>query len=91
MPTTEQIYAALEADGHRSYPAIGSMWQDNRHTWLPEGRRRLARVTGIWKIQSGWSVVFDAWTAGADDREESNSARQYLNHFMNNFTPVEGQ
>lgn len=67
MPTdTATLAAALVADGYDPPPAPGQVWQDNHASYLPEGHRRLVRLTSIALTVSGWKCQVTSWTVDAD-------------------------
>lgn len=63
---TASLAAALVADGFNPPPAIEQLWEDIHAAWLPEGHRRLVRLTSIALTVSGWQCQVTSWTVDED-------------------------
>ncbi|MCW2897890.1 MAG: hypothetical protein JWO67_155 [Streptosporangiaceae bacterium] len=66
-PTTDtaRIAEAIAAAGFNPVPAVDQVWHHRTVDYLPEGQRRLVRITGLYKVEAGWSATVQAWIDGA--------------------------
>lgn len=89
-----EIRTALEAAGYTPPPMPGTVWHDTAVTWLPDGHRRLVKVTSVGNTVSGWQVRVradnDVPPGGEPNWSEGVAGRIYVKHLLADYQLVEG-
>lgn len=93
MATADQIRDALIADGYTDPPATGDEYLDPASPgWLPDGQTEIVTITGVWKIQAGWSttVVRRRVDAGGNTVPSGcGEGRIFVDHLIADYRRVE--
>ncbi len=82
---------ALREAGFDPPPHIGQQWVDPRFTWLPSGHRSVVTITGLWRVEAGWSVTvtrreIDAAGMEVPRADPDREGTVFVSHLFRDYT-----